>query len=76
VTLHTTPDFDWTAVSWGGPDEVVAEECSYCDAPLREDDLALIMFTDNGWCARFCEACQVKYWGFEIIVSRDPEDEA
>ena len=27
--------FDWTLVSWGGPDEPAADSCSYCDADIR-----------------------------------------
>jgi hypothetical protein len=55
--------FNWTAVSWGGPDEPASEVCSYCDAPIGEDDIPLTLWNKDGWCARFCEACQVRYWG-------------
>jgi hypothetical protein len=55
--------FDWTAVSWGGPDQPAATECAVCDAPLPEDDVPLILWSRNGWSARFCAACQQRFWG-------------
>ena len=58
--------FDWTAVSWGGPDEPAAETCSLCDAPIPDDDVTLILWTPGGWCARFCAACQARWWGCEL----------
>lgn len=64
MPLHPTAEFDWLAVSWGGPDEVVARECSYCDTPLRAQEMPLILWNAAGWAARFCTGCQVKYWGF------------
>jgi hypothetical protein len=53
------------AVSWGGPDEPASTTCSYCDAPIPDDDCPLILFNDLGWCARFCRACQVRWFGFQ-----------
>lgn len=52
----------------GGPDEPPAEDCSYCDAPLgNEDDpdyeIPLILWRAGGWCARFCIDCQRRWWG-------------
>ena len=53
--------FDPTMLSWGGPDEPAAEECSICDAPFSEDDVPLIMWREDGWCVRLCDAC-VERW--------------
>jgi hypothetical protein len=63
-SLKPAEGFNWTAVSWGGPDERVAEACSYCDAPLHDEEIPLILYNDLGWAARFCEACCRKWWGF------------
>lgn len=55
--------FNWMRVSWGGPDERVAETCSYCDAQLEDEEVPLIIWNANGWCARFCHHCQRTWWG-------------
>ena len=34
IAFQPRAGFNWMAVSWGGPDEQSAEDCSYCDAPL------------------------------------------
>ena len=65
ITLRPSADFDWSAVSWGGPDEPAAEACSYCDAEIPEEDVPLILWNDAGWCARFCDACQRRWWGMQ-----------
>ena len=66
--LQPKPGFDWTAVSWGGPDQVRTDQCSYCEAPLgdpSDDDyeVPLILWNPAGWCAEFCIACQRRWWG-------------
>jgi hypothetical protein len=55
--------FEWMAVSWGGPNQPAARECSYCEAPIDPDDVPLIVWTNTGWCARFCVQCQAHWWG-------------
>jgi hypothetical protein len=55
--------FDWMAVSWGGPSEPITRTCSYCEANIDEDDVPMIMWTNQGFCARFCVACQSRWWG-------------
>lgn len=62
MKLAPMPGFNWSQVSWGGPDEPPAECCSYCDAPIGEDDVPLILYNDAGWCARFCNACAAIWW--------------
>ena len=61
--LWPCPGFDWTQVSWGGPDEPRTETCSYCDAPLNENDVPLMMWNEESWCAAFCLECQRRWWG-------------
>ena len=68
MILHPTAEFNWQQVSWGGPDEVVTETCSYCEAPLGDMDepdyeVPLILWNKDGWCAQFCIECQRRYWG-------------
>jgi hypothetical protein len=58
--------FDPTLLSWGGPDELPTESCSICDAPLGDPDepdyqVPLIMWRNDGWCVRLCDAC-VAQW--------------
>ena len=65
TSLEPLPGFDWTQVSWGGPDEQVAEACSYCDAPLAEDSVPLMIWNSDGWCAQFCDACMQRWWGMQ-----------
>lgn len=60
--LTPVADFNWLQVSWGGPDEPVATECSYCNVPFTEDEVPLMLGTEAGWVAQFCEACCQRYW--------------
>jgi hypothetical protein len=67
ITAHgpvPAPGFNWLAVSWGGPDQPPTEHCSYCDAPLLDDEVPLILW-QGGWCARFCCQCCKTWWGME-----------
>jgi hypothetical protein len=61
VKLGFRRDFDPALLSWGGPDEPAAEECSICEAAFDEDDVPLIMWREDGWCVRLCDAC-VERW--------------
>lgn len=68
MALRPTPDFDWNLVEWRGPKQTVARDCSYCRAPLGDEDdddfeIPLMMWNQDGWAARFCMDCQCKYWG-------------
>ena len=62
MSLKPSPDLNWMAVSWGGPDEPVAQACSMCDAPLKEDEPPLMVWNSEGWAASFCPDCQRKWW--------------
>lgn len=57
------PGFNWMAVSWGAPNQVRTDKCSYCDTPLDDDEVPLILLRDGGWCAEFCRKCQQQWWG-------------
>lgn len=55
--------FDWDRVTWGKPDDLVSDACSYCGADIPEEAVPLILSTDDGHAARFCEGCMRKWWG-------------
>jgi hypothetical protein len=63
--LRPRSGFDWLRVSWGAPDEPRAEACSYCDAPLVDGGVPLVLWNADGWCAQFCDDCQRTWWGLE-----------
>ena len=63
ASLRPKAGFNWMAVSWGGPSEPLVRSCSYCDAEIAEDDVPMIMWTSEGFCARFCADCQSRWWG-------------
>lgn len=65
--LQPTAAFDWDLVTWGAPDALIATECSYCAEPLHDEKVPLILISKDGWTARFCEACQRTYWGFQCL---------
>lgn len=66
--------FDWMLVSWGGPDETRTLTCSYCEQPLRDEEMPLVAWNEQGWCAEFCEACQRTWWGFEVLPNDEGDD--
>jgi hypothetical protein len=66
TTLAPLPGFDWAKIIWGAPDAVRTTVCSYCGDPLPEfgeDFVPLILWTEEGSCAEFCENCQATHWG-------------
>jgi len=71
-TIEPLPGFDWSKVKWGGPNERISEHCSYCGEQLGLDDVPLMMWSEAGACAQFCDACMVRYWGF--APTREPDD--
>lgn len=79
TNLRAKPGFDWTRVTWGGPEDVRTRECSYCGKPFpdEEDDtdfMPLILWKANGAAAEFCEMCQSVWFGMESF--RDEEEES
>jgi hypothetical protein len=70
MNLRPKPGFNPMLLTWGGPDEPVAEACSYCDEPIGEDDVPLIMWREDGWTVRFCTACQEVWFGFQCFEPR------
>ena|ERR1700733_8937621 len=73
--LAPNPGFNWQQVSWGGPDEPQAETCSYCDAPIEEDSVPLMIWNADGWGAQFCDDCQERWWGMETLSDEPEEDD-
>jgi hypothetical protein len=63
MKLEPKPGFDWAKVTWGRPDSPPSVLCSYCSGSLNENDVPLMMFTKDGYAAKFCPACQSKWWG-------------
>ena len=65
TTIKPRPRFDWKRVNWGAPDEPQSDDCSYCGAPIPEEDVPLRLWNDDGWAAVFCEPCMRQWWGFQ-----------
>lgn len=65
MRLGFRPEFDPLLLSWGGPDERPTEHCSICETPLNEDVVPLIMWREDGWCVRLCDAC-IERWMIAI----------
>ena len=54
-------NLDSLSVNWEGPDQTPGDRCSFCDAPIGEDDVPVVMWSSEGWTARFCDACVAKH---------------
>jgi hypothetical protein len=52
---------DGLAINWEGPHETPGDRCSFCEAPFRQDDVPLVMWSSEGWTARFCDRCAGKH---------------
>jgi hypothetical protein len=52
-------------VTWGRPDSVPTVLCSHCSAVVPDDDIPLILWTEQGYAARFCKPCSQTWWGLE-----------
>jgi hypothetical protein len=63
MTMQPRKGFDWNHVSWGKPDSPRSALCSYCSAGIGEDDVPLILSSNNGHVAQFCDDCMRKWWG-------------
>jgi hypothetical protein len=63
--IKPRPGFDWRRVTWGRPDSVRSALCSYCSAAIGEGEVPLIMWNQESYAAQFCEACMVRWFGFE-----------
>jgi hypothetical protein len=72
TTLQPLPGFDWNKVNWGAPDAYRTDHCSYCSLPFpehgteaRERFIPLILTTETGCVAEFCEHCQILWFGMD-----------
>jgi hypothetical protein len=72
MKLQPLPGFDSTKIRWGGPDEPVSDTCSYCPNPISEDSVPLMMWTERGDCAVFCDDCMTRWFGMQPFDQ--PED--
>jgi hypothetical protein len=63
MVLRPKDGFVWMKIQWGAPDQVRTVFCSYCDQPLDDESVPLILWREDGWCAEFCDACQRDWWG-------------
>lgn len=76
--LKPHPDFDWSRVNWGAPNQSRTDRCSYCDKPFPDpyddsDFVPLILWDAKGWCAEFCDDCQSEWWGLQSFEADDSE---
>lgn len=55
--------FDWNRVCWSRPDSLPPRLCSYCSAGIPETTVPLILTSEQGFTARFCDDCMEKWWG-------------
>jgi hypothetical protein len=75
TALKPKHGFDWNHVAWGKPDSPRSALCSYCSAKIGEDDVPLIMWTDDSHAAQFCNACMEKWWGITVSEpAYNPDD--
>ena len=59
MKLKFKDGFDWRRLTWGHPDSVPTEICSYCHGALPE--VPLMLWNEQGACIQFCDGC-VEQW--------------
>ncbi len=67
AALEPRAGFDWRKVRWGGPNEPASESCSYCGTAIGENEVPLILWSQDGHAAQFCAACMRTWWGVETF---------
>lgn len=67
TTLAPKPGFDWNKVAWSKPDSVRSSLCSMIDclAIIPEDTVPLMMWSEDGHAAQWCDKCMEKWWGMK-----------
>src|SRR5215831_1471807 len=55
-------------LSWGHPDSPRRPLCAVCHGALPEQ--AIVMFTEQGFCAAFCDPCVERWIEIEIRAPR------
>lgn len=73
AALAPKTGFDWNHVSWGRPDSPRSALCSYCSAGIGDDSVPLILWSESGHAAQFCDACMVRWFGFH--PQEEPDDD-
>ncbi len=66
--------FDWSLVKWTGPDDVVSDTCSYCSAPIPENDIPLRMWAEDHSACVFCDDCSRDVFG--LLTFDEPDEGA
>jgi hypothetical protein len=66
--LQPLPGFNWMLVKWSGPDEVMSDECSYCEELIGEDEVPLRIWNEAYWSAQFCTHCMEVWFGFRCFT--------
>ena len=74
--LRPRPGFDPLKINWGGPDELVSDECSYCGDEIPEDACPLRMWNAEGWAAVFCDHCAAAWFGVQTFGPDDHDPQA
>lgn len=72
MQLRPRPGFDPLKINWGGPDQVVSDECSYCGDALPENAALLRIWRDDGWAAVFCDHCSAAHFGLQTFPDPRP----
>jgi hypothetical protein len=42
---------------WSEPDSLIAPFCSLCQAHIPDDEIPLMMWSNNGACVQICDRC-------------------
>jgi hypothetical protein len=75
VNLQPKAGFDWMKVNWGGPEEPVSDDCSYCGDAIPEESVPLRLWNAEGWAAVFCDHCSAAWFGLQSFDGPDDDDE-
>lgn len=73
ASLKPLPGFQWDRIAWGQPDSPRSAVCSYCFTAINDGDVPLILWTEDGHLAQFCDECQRRWWGVEGFDDDDTD---
>lgn len=60
--IGVKPGFEWGRVVWGKPESPRSKLCSLCFCAIGDSDVPLILTTEKGFVAQFCDDCVVRWW--------------